>query len=149
MLEFKEVKAKDIPMELLLEADPSEKCIQSYLSDSVCFAVFKQNKLLGACVTNSHSAGVSELFNIAVWPEHQGQGIGTKLLKFALEQLRVKEFKEVELGTGTFGYQLTYYQRFGFRVTGVRKDFFIKNYDEPIYEHGLQHIDMLRLSRKL
>ncbi len=47
--------------------------------------------------------------------------------------------------TGTFGYQLTFYQREGFRVDSIDKDFFLVNYEKPIYEAGIQLQDMLRL----
>jgi hypothetical protein len=40
--------------------------------------------------------------------------------------------KRIELGTGSFGYQLMFYQRIGFRVENVWRDHFIDNYDEPI-----------------
>ncbi|WP_331435775.1 hypothetical protein [Photobacterium gaetbulicola] len=49
------------------------------------------------------------------------------------------------MGTGTFGYQLAFYQREGFRVVGIDKDFFLDHYDEPVMENGIQHKDMLRL----
>ncbi|WP_375754098.1 GNAT family N-acetyltransferase [Vibrio sp. HN007] len=153
-MHFKEVKPTDLPIALLLEADPSKTCIQSYLERSLCFAAFENEQLVGACVTHSQATDSeetdhTEIFNIAVWPEFQGKGIGTALLKHVIEQLKKYGYKTVELGTGTFGYQLTYYQRLGFRVEGVRKNFFIEHYEEPIYEHGLQHIDMLRLALKL
>lgn len=153
-LTFRKIKPADIPIDLLLEADPSEACIQSYLEGSLCFAAFDNEQLIGACVTHSQKTDSqeenrTEIYNIAVLPDFQGKGIGTALLKHVIEQLKNHGYKTVELGTGTFGYQLTYYQRLGFRVEGVRKNFFIEHYDEPIYEHGLQHIDMLRLELKV
>ncbi len=54
--------------------------------------------------------------------------------------------RRLEVGTGTFGYQLTWYQRNGFRVFAVERDFFLANYEEPIYENGIQLKDMLRLA---
>ncbi|WP_308364978.1 MULTISPECIES: hypothetical protein [unclassified Microbulbifer] len=54
--------------------------------------------------------------------------------------------QRLEVGTGTFGYQLTIYQRQGFRVERIDKNFFLKNYPEPIVENGIQHRDMLRLT---
>ena len=50
------------------------------------------------------------------------------------------------MGTGTFDYQLAFYQRHGFCVTSIDHDFFVKNYPEPIFEDGIQLVDMLRLS---
>jgi hypothetical protein len=50
------------------------------------------------------------------------------------------------VGTGTFGYQLAWYQRAGLRVQAVVRDFFLDQYDEPIVEDGIRHRDMLRLA---
>ncbi len=54
--------------------------------------------------------------------------------------------RRLEVGTGTFGYQLAWYQREGFRVFAVERDFFLVNYEEPIYENNIQLKDMLRLA---
>ncbi|SKA64261.1 hypothetical protein SAMN02745132_03842 [Enterovibrio nigricans DSM 22720] len=64
-------------------------------------------------------------------------------------QLRQKGIRRIELGTGSFGYQLTYYQRLGFRVDRIIKNHFLDNYAEPICENGIQHKDMLRLYLEL
>ncbi|MDA3948255.1 MAG: hypothetical protein PF508_03430 [Spirochaeta sp.] len=50
---------------------------------------------------------------------------------------------------GTFGYQLAFYQRHGFRVTSIDHDFFVNNYPEPIFEDGIQLFDLLRLTLQL
>lgn len=149
MPEYKQIDAQVIPLSLLLEADPSEQSIRSYLPGSLCFGAFEQGKLVGACVTNSKQADISEIYNIAVLPEYQAKGIGSGLLRFVLQQLSEHGFRQVVLGTGTFSYQLKFYQRQGFRYDGIIKDFFIDNYDEPVYERGRQHIDMVRLSLTL
>ncbi len=82
-------------------------------------------------------------------PDHQRQGIGSGLLRHGLAKLAVRGIRRVELGTGTFGYPLTCYQRLGFRVDAVVKDHFLHHYPDPIFESGIQHKDMLRLSLTL
>ncbi len=149
MLEIKEISPDLIPQKLLLEADPSIDSINKYLTGSLCFAAIIKNKVVGACVLRLIDRDRYELFNIAVLPENQKKGIGSQLLRHVLEQLKKHNVKSVELGTGTFGYQLTFYQRFGFRVDSILKDHFIKNYDEQIFENGIQLKDMLRLIIKL
>lgn len=144
-MEYIEVKSSKIPLELLLEADPSQVSIYSYLSDSWCFAALDDGPIIAACIVKLKSTNVAEIFNISVYPEFQGQGIGSALLKAVLAQLPSKGVKRVELGTGTFGYQLTFYQRFGFRVDSIVKDYFLLNYSAPIFESGIEHRDMLRL----
>lgn len=84
--------------------------------------------------------------NIAVSPAVQQHGVGTQLLGYVIEKVKESGAHRLEVGTGTFGYQLTFYQRQGFRVDYIDKDFFLKNYPEPIIENGIQHKDMLRLS---
>ena len=74
--------------------------------------------------------------------------LGKKLLEFVINYFKEIGAKSLELGTGTFGYQLLFYQRFGFRVESIRKNFFVDNHSEPICEEGIQLKDMLRLSLK-
>ncbi len=149
MIEIKEISPELVPLKLLLEADPSIEHVNQYLKDSLCYVAVIQNEIVGVCVLKPISNDRIELFNIAVLPEKQKSGIGSQLLQFALNRLKEKNFETVELGTGTFGYQLAFYQRSGFRVDSVVKDHFINNYDDPIFENGIQLKDMLRLTLKL
>ena len=149
MIEIKETSANLVPQKLLLEADPSIERVNQYLEDSLCYVAVTHEEILGVCVLKPIGNNKIELFNIAVLPKKQQSGIGSKLLQFVLDSIREKNFESVELGTGSFGYQLAFYQRFGFRVDSIIKDHFINNYDEPIFENGIQLKDMLRLVLKL
>lgn len=145
-MDYIEIQPDLVPMALLLEADPSEECIRSYLVGSLCFVAMDSDLIIAASIVKPITDKIVEIFNISVYPNFQNKGIGSDLLRFTLSQLSEKGVQRVELGTGSFGYQLTYYQRFGFRVDAVIKDYFLDNYPEPIYENGLQHKDMLRLT---
>src|SRR5690606_11155526 len=63
---------------------------------------------------------------------------------------RKQGFQELLIGTAnsSFG-QLALYQKTGFRIFEIRKDYFTQYYREPIYENGLQATDMLMLQLKL
>jgi ribosomal protein S18 acetylase RimI-like enzyme len=143
---IQEVPVADAPIELLLLADPSEEKIRSYLSGSKCFVASCGVAVVGACVVQSRGAETYELMSIAVSTGRQKAGYGTALLQWVIEFYRRKGARQLEVGTGTFGYQLAFYQRHGFRVTGIDHDFFVKNYPEPIFEDGIQLFDMLRLT---
>ena len=145
---IRQIPEKEVPMSMLLHADPSEKCIDKYLHGSKCFGAFVEDSLVGVCVTNLNDVDEWEIFNIVVISGKQRQGYGTKLLQFVTKYFEEIGAKSLELGTGTFGYQLLFYQRLGFRVESVRKNFFIDNYSDPIFEDGVQLKDMLRLSIK-
>lgn len=150
MLSFRQIEPQNAPMHLLLEADPSEANVTKYLKSARCYVAVSNDEVVGVCVLNVHDDrnkddNKIELFNIAVSPDRQGQGVGKAFLQFVIESEKQRGISCIELGTGTFGYQLAFYQRLGFRVDSILKNFFLDNYDEPIYEMGIQHKDMLRL----
>lgn len=144
-IDYLENPAREVPIQLLLEADPSEQSIESYLDGAWCFAAKLNGKVVGVCVVKPISDDTAEIVNISIYSEFQQQGIGSGLLRFALDELKNKKVQRVELSTGTFGYQLTYYQRHGFRVDRVIKNHFLDNYLEPIFENGIQHQDALQM----
>jgi|SRR5690554_1073317 len=143
---IQEVSPADVPTELLLLADPSEDKVRSYLSGSRCFAASSNGAVVGACVVQPLGAGAHELMNIAVQPACQKLGHGTAILQWFIEFFRRSGADRIVVGTGSFGYQLAFYQKHGFRVTGIDRDFFIENYPEPIFEDGIRLFDMLRLT---
>lgn len=145
-MEIQEVPHAEAPMELLLEADPSVEKIKAYLPGSRCFVAVRQGRPAGACVVQRIAPEVYELMSIAVSPECQQKGIGSELLRHVVITVHDMGARRLEVGTGTFGYQLAWYQREGFRVFAVERDFFLVNYDAPIYENGIQLKDMLRLA---
>lgn len=143
---IQEVPVSEAPIELLLLADPSEEKVRSYLPRSRCFVASSHGAVVGAGVVQPLRAGAHELMNIAVPPRHQKCGHGTALLKWMVAFFRETGATQLEVGTGTFGYQLAFYQRHGFRVTRIDHDFFVNHYPEPVFENGMQHFDMLRLT---
>ena len=140
------VPTEQAPMELLLEADPSEDMVRKYLAHSHCFVARRADKTVGVYVLCPLQDSIMELMNIAVEPANQRQGIGSLLLRHAISSARDLGAKRLEVGTGSFGYQLTFYQKAGFRVYAVECDYFLIHYDEPIIEAGIQHRDRLRLA---
>ncbi|RRV22617.1 N-acetyltransferase [Pseudomonas sp. o96-267] len=144
-----EIPSEQAPMALLLEADPSTALIAGYLQDGHCVVARQSDVTVGVYVIKALAANTWELMNIAVAPERQGEGIGALLLRHAIDQARQLGAKRLELGTGSFGHQLTFYQRAGFRVVAVEPDYFLQHYPEPLFENGLQHRDRLRLALTL
>lgn len=136
-------------MELFLLADPAEDSVLGYLHNSLVYVAKMGEEVVGGYILQATGHDLYELKNIAVAVPVQNKGIGTKLLNHMIEVVKELEGKHIEVGTGTFGYQLTFYQRAGFRVDRVDKDFFLLNYPDAVFENGIQHKDMLRLSLKL
>ncbi|QYR24017.1 GNAT family N-acetyltransferase [Paenibacillus sp. sptzw28] len=150
-MEVRRLQSNEIPpMNLLLLADPSEALIAEYLQRGQCFVAQMNDQLIGVYVLLPTRPGTIELVNVAVDENHQGQGVGKKLVKHAIEQAKAFGYLTIEIGTGNSGVgQLALYQKCGFRITGVDRDFFIRHYTEEIYENGIQVRDMVRLSQDL
>lgn len=131
---------------LLLLADPSKRLVQQYLQHGTVFEGRKADQVVAIMVLEEISPASLEIKNIAVDPKFENQGIATKLLNHALDFAKEHHYQQVQIGTGSTSLkQLYLYQKVGFRITRVRKDFFVKNYQRPIYENSLLLRDMLVL----
>ena len=148
-LAIAEIAPADAPRALLLLADPSPAKVDAYLPDARCFAARLDGRTVGACAVVPLGPEVCELMSIAVAPDAQRRGIGAALLRQAIATLAADGTRRLEVGTGSFGYQLAFYQREGFRVERVDRDFFVRNYPEAIVEDGIRLRDMLRLALEL
>ncbi|MFJ2045321.1 MULTISPECIES: GNAT family N-acetyltransferase [Paenibacillus] len=138
------------PYQLLLMADPSKAIVDEYLSRGVCFIAEYEGEMVGEFVLLKTRPETVEIVNIAVQEELQGQGVGKHMIKEAIEAARRLGGRTVEIGTGNSSFhQLKLYQRCGFRIVGVDRDFFVKHYEEEIIEDGIRCVDMIRLSLDL
>ncbi|MFX3623498.1 MAG: GNAT family N-acetyltransferase [Ectobacillus sp.] len=138
------------PMELLLLADPSPLFIEEYIQRGECFVAEKDNKTIGVYVLLPTRPETVELVNVSVIETLHGKGIGKQLVMDAIHTARLRRFKTIEIGTGNSSIgQLALYQKCGFRITGIDRDFFIRHYSEEIFENGIQCRDMIRLSQDL
>ncbi|WP_299089913.1 GNAT family N-acetyltransferase [uncultured Metabacillus sp.] len=138
------------PMNLLLMADPSQNFVNEYANRGECYIAEKENHLIGVYVLLPTRQETVELVNIAVLEEEQGKGIGKRLVLHAIQTSKQKGFKTIEVGTGNSSIdQLALYQKCGFRIIGIDRDFFVRHYQEEIFENGIQCRDMIRLSQDL
>lgn len=150
-MEIRELMADEQPpMELLLLADPSQKLVDEYIKRGQCFIAEEDDNIIGVYVLLRTRPETVELVNIAVDENHQGKGIGKQLVNHAIHNARLLGYKTIEIGTGNSGVgQLALYQKCGFRITGIDREFFIRHYSEEIFENGIQVVDMIRLSQDL
>jgi N-acetylglutamate synthase-like GNAT family acetyltransferase len=138
------------PMELLLEADPAVEKIKHYLKKGTCYAFKRNGKIIAACVLNNLWCKQTEIKNISVKKEFRNKGIGKALIKSVINKCKEDRIKKIVLGTGNSSInQIAFYQKCGFRIKTVWKDFFLKNYKEKIMENGIQCVDMIRFEMKI
>lgn len=141
---------QDPPWTLLLDADPSKKLVEAYLSEAFTRVAWYEDVAIGVYALKRLSATSFELMNISVAADFRGTGLGRRLLGHALGLAEAKGAREVYLGTANSSLgPLRLYQRMGFRIVGVIPDFFTDNYSEPMEEDGIPCVDMLRLKLTL
>lgn len=139
-----------VPLELLLLADPSKEIVEGYVQRGECYVAESEEQLLGVYVLLPTRPETLELINVAITEQQQGRGLGKQLVIHAIMTAKEKGYKTLEIGTGNSSIgQLALYQKCGFRMVGVDRDFFVKHYPEEIFENGIQCRDMIRLSQDL
>lgn len=139
-----------LPYDLLLLADPSKDNVDNYIFQSQIYMAALAGETIGCYALFQLDYDTFEIKNIAVAPAWQSKGIGTKLLCDAMEKVKSQGSKKLVIGTGNSSVgQLRLYQKVGFRITEVRKDFFTRNYSEPILENGVPCVDMIVLTMEL
>jgi GNAT superfamily N-acetyltransferase len=134
-------------MELLLLADEEIKMIEKYLYRGELFALYDDD-LKSVCVVTQESDDICELKNIATYEKWHGKGYGSKLLNHIFSHYKGK-YTAMLVGTGDIPWILQFYQKNGFRISHRIKDFFTDNYGHPIFEDGVQLVDMVYLSKIL
>lgn len=135
-------------MELLLLGDEQEEMIMKYLDRGRLYVMKKDDTVCAVCVVTDEGDFTLELKNIAVAEQFQRQGLGRKLILF-IENRFAGAFRKLILGTGDSPLTVPFYEKCGFRKCGVIKNFFIDNYDHPIYEAGVQLCDMICFEKEL
>ena len=69
------------------------------------------------------------------------------MIQFVLEKYK-DSCVELLVGTGDSPLTIPFYQKCGFTEKYRLKNFFTDNYDHPIFEAGVQLVDMVYLSQK-
>ncbi|MCS4305058.1 MULTISPECIES: N-acetyltransferase [Chryseobacterium] len=136
----------EIPYELLLLADETTEAIDQYIFKCDVYLLHDGTQNIAVMALYQNSDTELEIKNIAVIESYRSKGIGSILINKAKEIAIDNHYEILSVGTSDTGFQqIRFYERNGFIKTGIRKDFFIKNYPSPIYENGLQMRDMIIL----
>lgn len=134
-------------LSLLLLADEQEDMIDRYLERGTMY-VLDDDGVKAECVVTDEGNGTLELKNIAVKPDVQGRGYGKTLVDY-LVQTYTGQYAVLQVGTGDSPATIPFYESCGFLRHHLVKNFFTDHYDHPIYECGVQLVDMVYLERKL
>ena len=132
---------------LLLLADEQENMVERYLENGTMY-VLEDNDVRAECVVTDEGNGILEIKNIAVVPEYQGKGYGKILLDFLVRKY-TGLYSVLQVGTGDSPLTIPFYEKCGFVRSHIVPRFFTDNYDHPIYEGGIQLVDMVYLHKHL
>jgi GNAT superfamily N-acetyltransferase len=132
-------------LDLLLLADEQEDMIDRYLDHGRMY-VLDDDGIKSECVITDEGDGVLEIKNMATVPAYQGRGYAKALMDFIIQTYR-GEYSVLQVGTGDSPLTIPFYEKCGFVRSHVIPNFFTDHYDHPIYEGGVQLIDMVILQR--
>lgn len=134
-------------LSLLLLADEQEDMIDCYLEKGTMY-VLDDNGIKSECVVTDEGNGILEIKNIATKSAYHGKGYGKCLIDFIATRYR-EQYSILQVGTGDSPMTIPFYEKCGFTYSHRLKNFFIDNYDHPIFEGGIQLVDMIYLRKNL
>ena len=147
-MEIREIKEnKKQFLSLLLLADEQEDMIDKYIEKGTMY-VLDDDGVKCECVITDEGNDILEIKNIATEPDCQGKGYGKLLIDFIASRYK-EQYSILQVGTGDSPLTIPFYEKCGFVRTHSVKNFFIDNYDHPIYECGVQLVDMIYLQKKI
>lgn len=145
IIEITKNKKKYLP--LLLLADEQESMIDRYINLGAMWGL-DDNGIKAVCIVTDEGDNILEIKNIAVEPSYQNRGYGKSLIKFIISRY-TDRYNVLLVGTGDSPLTIPFYEKCGFQRSHIVKNFFVDNYDHPIFENGKQLIDMIYLKRNL
>ena len=134
-------------LDLLLLADEQEDMIDRYLDNGRMY-VLDDNGIKCECVITDEGNGVLEIKNIATVSEYQGKGYAKALIDFVVKKYK-GQYTVLQVGTGDSPLTIPFYEKCGFVRSHSVPNFFTDNYNHPIFECGIQLVDMVYLQRPL
>ena len=147
-MEIREIKDnKKQFLSLLMLADEQEDMIDKYIEKGTMY-VLDDDGVKCECVITDEGNGILEIKNIATEPDCQGKGYGKRLIEFVASKYK-KQYSILQVGTGDSPLTIPFYEKCGFVRTHIVKNFFTDNYDHPIFEGGVQLVDMIYLQKKI
>ncbi len=136
-------------MPLLLEADPSRALVESYLARGELWAC--EDARGPACVALIMPVGADEveLMNLCTRQDLRGRGLGRAMVEHVKRHCAAR-YSVLRVGTAD-GFESTqrFYESCGFVLESIDRGFFVRNYDEPVFDGGRQCVDMARYALRL
>ena len=138
---------------LLLLADESLQQVRSYMQRGELYAFVGHDAVaVGIVLTLPAEQNSVELKAVAVDTTQQNRGIGRRMLAAVFDELRRRGVQRAVVGTANAGIgQLAFYQKAGFRLLRIERDFFspARGYPAVMEENGIRLRDMVWMDMEL
>ena len=142
------VENKKQYLNLLLLGDEQESMIDRYLDRGRMY-ILSEKDVIAVCVVTDEGNGILEIKNLAVKPDSQRNGYGKQFIEYIKDTYR-GHFHTLQVGTGDSPSTIPFYEKCGFKRSGYSvKNFFLDNYYHPVYDGGVQLMDMVYLEMKI
>ncbi len=142
-------KGEAIPYDLLLLADETIEIIDRYAKNGQIYVLEVNGQIIAVYVLQVIGPERIEIKNIAVHSHYQGQGIGKFMLRDATTRAKEQGYGTILIGTANGAIkQLYLYQKEGFEITSIKKNFFVDNYPAPVFENGILCKHMIMLEKQ-
>ena len=141
-----EARRSDALRDLLLLADEQWDCVERYLDRSRMYALYDGADPVAECCLTDEGDGVAELQNLAVSPTRQREGLGARMVAYALRRCRGR-FQTLRVRTGDSPLTVPFYERCGFVQVARLVGDIAARYDHPIYEAGVLLTDTIVLEQ--
>ncbi|MBE5775019.1 MAG: thymidine kinase [Clostridiales bacterium] len=139
-LEIRKISAgKKAYLPLLLEADPSEEMIDRYLEGGEMYVLMVNGQTVSVAVVLQKDSAVCELCNIVTDKNHRCKGYARKLI---MHLMKLYQPRCARMEVGTDFSMVPFYEKFGFRKSYIRENFFRDNYDLSLIEEDIPACDM-------
>jgi ribosomal protein S18 acetylase RimI-like enzyme len=138
-------------LSLFLEADDSASEVQAYFEQGEVLVATDDGPVLGY-VQLICAGSDAEIKSVAVIESRRGNGVGTALLRAACARAATAGARRVMIATAAAGIeQLRLYQRLGFRMERVVRDYFndARGYPPHLTVNGIPLRDQVWLSLEL
>ncbi len=143
---------RDAYLPLLFLADDSEPEVQGYYQTGDLYAFDDADGPVAVTLAIPRADGSVELKSVAVESSRHNAGIGRRMLAAVLSDLKARGVARVVVGTASSGTgQLAFYQKAGFRLHSVERDYFTtaRGYPEGLEENGIPVRDMVWMDQDL
>ena len=136
----KVIKNKDKYLKLLLEADPEENVVRTYIESGDMYVGLEDKVLVCEVVITKVDDEECELKNIATDPNFRGKGYAQELIRYVFNEYKDRYKRMI---VGTTENMIPFYVLNGFtKYHHTVKNFFVDNYEEEIWDGDLHCIDM-------